>query len=447
MPPGPIRSAPAPTRRREAGPAGAWRGRAAATLWMIGFATACALPPLAPPQSPWSEPGQIEPQRPPLVEQPASDLPPPGGLRAHSGAFRRIPLQWDPMLDLEVGGYLVEVADAADGFFAPLVPVWGRGHLAIVAGEPLAPLGDGETRYFRLRAFAPDGRLSPQASTVVVATTAPLPDAPIGLRAYSRQPREVPLAWRVSEDASVEGYRLERSPGKDGPWQVVAELTDRYQTSFVDEGLGDLRVFYYRVAARNAGGAVGPESQPVRAVTKPKPLPPLDLRLERQGLGVNQLGWEPNVEPDILEYRLYREEPEGQQLIASAPREQQRIVDTTVRAGEPAVYTLVAVDRTGLTSRSSNVVRADGVGYGLEVTPRPDGVQLEWDPRSDEDFVRARIERAGWFAVEIMGVTGEGVFVDRDVEPGDRFYYRVILERADGSEAPPSQALEVTVPE
>jgi fibronectin type 3 domain-containing protein len=422
-------------------------GRTTALVLALGLATACTTPPLGLELPRWNPPGKSEPWRPPLVERPAIDLPPPGGLRAHSGAFRRIPLQWDPMLDLEVGGYLVEVAAAADGEFTALVPVWGRGNLAIVAGEPLAPLGDGETRYFRLRAFSPDGRLSPHASNVVVGSTASLPDAPLGLRAYSRQPREVPLAWRVSNDPTVEGYVLERSPGEEGPWQVVARLGDRHQASFVDEGLGDLRVFYYRVAAQNAGGALGEPSKPVRAVTKPKPLPPLDLRLERQGLGVNRLTWEPNVEPDILEYRLYREEPEGRRLIASASRDQRSIEDTSVRASEPTAYTLIAVDRSGLASRPSNLVRAEGVGYGLEVTPGPGEVRLEWDPRSSENFVRARIERAGWFSVEVLGVTDEGLFVDRDVQPGDTFYYRVILERADGSEAPPSKAREVTVPE
>ena len=123
------------------------------------------------------------------------------------------------------------------------------------------------------------------------------------------------------------------------------------------------------------------------------------------------------------------------------------MADTSVRAGEAAEYILVAVDRSGLASRPSNTVRAEGVDYGLEVTPAPDGVRLEWDPRSAENFVRARIERAGWFAVEVLGVSEEGVFVDRDVEPGDTYFYRVVLERADGSEAPASSALEVTVPE
>lgn len=162
---------------------------------------------------------------------------------------------------------------------------------------------------------------------------------------------------------------------------------------------------------------------------------------------MNRLAWEPNVEPDILEYRLYREEPDGQRLIASAPPDQLSLADATVRASQATAYTLVAVDRTGLTSRPSNLVRAEGVGYGLEATPQPDGVRLEWDPRSAENFVRARIERASWFSVEVVGMTEEGVFVDRDVEPGETFYYRVVLERADGSEAPPSQALEVSVPE
>ena len=38
-------------------------------------------------------------------------------------------------------------------------------------------------------------------------------------------------------------------------------------------------------------------------------------------------------------------------------------------------------------------------------------------------------------------------FAHRDVKPGETLRYRLVGVRADGSEAPPSPLLEVTVPE
>jgi hypothetical protein len=385
---------------------------------------------------------------PPLVTHPPASLPAPEGLRATSGEYRRIPLQWDPLLRGEVGGYRIERSGSRDGPFRPLAEIWGRGMTARVDGAGEAPLGDAVTRYYRIRAFTPEGRLSERVSEVVVGTTAPLPDPPQGLQAYSRQPRQVPLSWQPSPDPHVAGYRVERSPTSDGPFERIAELAGRHAIAHVDEGLGDLRVFYYRVAAVNPDGVPGPWSEPVRAVTKPAPLPPLALRVESQQLGANVLRWEPNVEEDIAEYRLYRRFPDAPpRLVTSVPAGATRARDPGVAAGESATYVLVAVDRDGLASRPSEPVVAEGTRYAVAADATPERVRLRWDPRSDEGFAGARIERVGWLGSRVLGSSADGEFIDREVEPGGIYRYVVVLTRPDAGEAPPSRPIDVRVPE
>ena len=63
------------------------------------------------------------------------------------------------------------------------------------------------------------------------------------------------------------GYVVYRSPTSRGPFEEVAELSDRYGTAWVDRGLGDLRVFYYRVASRNAAGSRTSTSGPWRRIS------------------------------------------------------------------------------------------------------------------------------------------------------------------------------------
>ncbi len=403
--------------------------------------------------------GPEEPALPTLHESPPAQLPTPEGLRATSGELRSIPLQWDPLLRGDVGGYVIERSHQHHGPFERIAAVAGRAITAYVDtgtseraraedAEPQAPLGDETTRFYRVRAFSADGHLTATASQVVAATTSPPPAPPEGLRAYSHQPRQVPLGWRASQDPNTALYVVERSPTSGGPFEPVAELQGRHHTVHVDRGLGNLRVFYYRVSAVNSAGGRGEPTQPVRAVTKPEPLPPLGLRVAERRLGANRLSWDTNVETDIVEYQLLRirEGTDAPELVASVPVDTTSAEDTGVAAGEPLAYTVIARDRDGLESDPAQPIAVASEGYGLSARVKPEGVVLEWNPRKAEGFRGARVfSRRGLRRREIAFVDGSR-YLDRDVVPGRRYRYTVVLERADATQAPPSAPVEVVVP-
>lgn len=398
---------------------------------------------------PWAAPPP-EPGPAALIFDPPSELPPPEGLSAISAQYREVPLSWDPVLRPDVAGYLVESADARDGPFSECAILDDRGVLAWVdRGNPHAPLEDVTTRFYRLRSFGHDRHVSAESSEVVVATTAALPDPPSGLRAYSRQPRSIPLAWEASKDPVVAGYSVERSPGPDGPFEVVAELEGRHTTHLLDSGIGNLRVLYYRVSSLNPGGERGPPSAALRAVTKPAPLPPVGLRVEARRLGAITLAWEPNVEVDLHYYRLlrWRSGETEPVVVAAVSADRHQVEDTRVGAAEALHYALVAVDRDGLESRPSEAIGALGLGYEWRAELLPDRVRLEWNGRPEEGFVGARITRSGWFWRHFEREIGEAKWLDRDVEPGRRYRYVIELLHEDGWSAPPSRTLELQLPE
>ena len=115
--------------------------------------------------------GRAEPAAPPepaLVYDPPADLPAPEAVHATSGQYREIPLRWDPVLVPGVAGYVVEGAVSAAGPYRVRATLRDRGVLAWVdRGEPDEPLGDGAERFYRVRAFAHDGRVSSTVSPVV----------------------------------------------------------------------------------------------------------------------------------------------------------------------------------------------------------------------------------------------------------------------------------------
>jgi len=396
-------------------------------------------------------PGAAAPPAPPepaLVYDPPTELPAPEAVRATSGQYREIPLRWEPVLIPGVAGYVVESALAETGPFRVRATLRDRGVLAWVdRGEPDEPLGDGAARFYRLRAFAHDGRVSSTASPVASATSAPLPAPPEGLRGWSRQPRSIPLTWDPSSDPIVAGYTVERSPNPSGPFEVIAELEGRQSTHLLDAGLGNLRVLYYRVSARNPGGKRGPPSDVLRAVTKPAPLPPIALHVESQRLGAIAFTWEPNVENDLLGYRLRRwRAGHPAQTVTYVGADKTRAEDLRVAAEADYDYALIAVDRDGLESRPSTPLHVAGVGYEWRARANAKEVQLSWNARAYEGFVRAHITRSGGFWQERTFVTESAQLRDADVAPGRTYRYRIQLERGDGSRAPASPPIEIAVP-
>ncbi len=403
--------------------------------------------------------GTHEPTAPVLVESPALELPAPEGLEAASGELRAIPIRWAPRLTGDVAGYVIERASRRGGPFDRIAVLPGRFETTYIdRGDDAAPrqapaedradLGDGASFYYRVRIFDSEGRIAP-ASAPIRATTAHRPAAPKGLRAYSYQPRKVALSWDPVPDPTVVGYVISRSPSKQGEYLEIARLESRFATSYVDRGLGALRVFYYRVASVNAAGGVGERASEVRAVTKPEPLPPIELRLQSQRLGINQLAWEPNAEEDIAGYRLLRrrEGTSSEEIVTTLEPAATAAEDREVGAGERLSYSVVAFDGDGLESDPSDPVEVESVGYGLRARPQEGGIYLTWDAEVQQGFATARILRERIFGSdEIARVPSEG-FVDSDVQPGRSYRYQVILVREDGSEAPPSAVVEASVPE
>jgi hypothetical protein len=411
------------------------------------------------------------PTAPALFASALADLPAPHGLRATSGELRQVPLRWEPLLAGDIAGYVIERSDSREGPFDQLATLAGRlttTHIDACAPPPPVPAGsgrggradlaavsavpepvDGVTCFYRVRAFSATGHLGAVASEVVAATTAPPPAAPEDVRTYSHQPRMVPLSWRASEDPTVIGYRVERSPTSRGPFEEIARIAGRHRSTYADRGLGELRVFYYRVASVNADGGVGAGSEAVLAVTKPEPLPPLGLHVASRHLGANRIAWQPNVEHDVTAYRLLRirADADAPELVTTVIAPATEAEDASVAAGEQLSYTVVAIDSDDLKSAPAEPLVVVGETYDLQASARADGIHLQWKARSDEGYHGARVVREGRLRDREFQVLGTGRWIDTDVKPGRRYRYRVILVRPDGSVAPRSAPVEIRVPD
>jgi hypothetical protein len=400
------------------------------------------------------------PEPPVLSEAPPARIAAVEGLRTVSGELRTIPLRWDPVLAGDVGGYAVERATAAEGPYQRIAVVMGRFQTAhsdrgldlgakLNARETAGDLGDGNTYYYRVRPFDSRGHLGAQVSPPQSGTTAARPTAPTGFRSYSQLPRQVALSWDPSADPSVAGYEVSRSPSANGTFLPVAKLDGRYNTTWVDRGLGDLRVFYYHVSAVNAAGGASDPSPAERAVTKPEPLPPLGLHVAERALGRNVLAWERNVERDLAGYRVLRRREGGErdEVVAEVSADTLRVTDSAVGAGEGIAYHALAFDRDGLESEPSDAIETQSVGYGLAAEVVGDSVTLRWDEEILRELSAVRLLVDGALGEQELMRANAPRYVHRGVRAGSTLRYRLVGVRPDGSEAPPSPVLEVKVPE
>ncbi len=384
-----------------------------------------------------------------------SDLLPPVGLRLTSSDDRSIGLAWDPVLVGDVAGYAVLRRSDPVGEFTLIGQTGSRfGSVFGDEGEGEGRLGDGQTYSYQIHPYDSEGRVS-QSYAHISATTEPAPDTPTGLRAYSNLPRTVVLAWDPSERSSTSGYIVMRSPTVAGPWERVGRLERRLDTVYEDTVPGDLRVMYYRIVALNRFGGESNETEPVRAVTKAEPLPPMDLDVSARRLGRVELRWAPNVESDLRAYEVWRASRNGdgwhdEERIAAVEAPETRFEDREVGCGQAVRYRLRAVDRDALTSRYSRPLETTGETIGLHlVTSERGPSQLHWDPERAAGWPVARVYEVRVIRPDRLLATTDASHVSlATLAPGKRRLAVVLSEQPPdlaGRVAGPTQRCELTV--
>ena len=379
---------------------------------------------------------------------------PPTGLRVNSTEARQIALAWDPVLVGDVEGYAV-LRSGVEGSFTAIGRTGSRFATVYTdAGRSFERLGDAATYRYRIHALDPDGKLGREYAEVS-ATTDPPPESPTGLRAYSNLPRRVVLAWDPNLSHDVSGYAVMRSPTLAGPWDRVAEIDGRLATVHEDPVPGDLRVLYYGLVALNEFGGESAMTEPIRAVTKAEPLPPIGLGVAARRLGAVDLVWQPNVERDLQGYRVFRAESRAaswrsERLIATPGPGETAFTDPHVGCAQQLRYRILAVDADGLESDYSKALEVTGEDLGLFTQRDSRGaLLLHWNTERASAWPTARIiEVIPAFPDRTLGqVPSAGPFRLGGLAPGER---RVGVTLAHpprmGTEAPdPAPRCEVSV--
>ncbi len=319
------------------------------------------------------------------------------------------------------------------------------------------------TYYYKVAAEDAAGNLSAASNeaSAIVGDTSP-PTAPGTLSATGAVGKAT-LSWgAASDNVGVTRYDLYRSTSSGFTPSTANRIAQPSGTSYVD--LTTPGTYYYKVAAEDAAGNLGPASNEASATVSADTTPPstpANPAASVTGGSVN-LSWSASSDDvGVTRYDLYRSTSSG-----FTPSTANRIaqpggtsyVDSGLAIGT-YYYKVVAEDAAGNLSTPSSEVSASvadstppSAPTSLAASVLGANVSLSWNPSNDNiGVLRYDLYRgtsAGFAASaanRIAQPTGTA-YSDNGLAAGS-YYYKVAAEDAAGNLSPVSNEVVATIPD
>ncbi|MRJ03000.1 MAG: fibronectin type III domain-containing protein [Epsilonproteobacteria bacterium] len=355
-----------------------------------------------------------------------------------------IALEWTPIYDEKIEGYYLYRGER-NGPLKRIAKIGDR-YSSHYLDRGLQP---GHLYRYRITSFK-GGSESPPSQPVEVKTL-PIPDSVPFISAIDHLPREVKLIWRPHPYLKIDRYILERREPKDREWQKIAEIKGRLNVEYIDRGLKDNRVYYYRLFAKSCDGLLSRPSKVIEASTKPRPSTVRGLTASRNLPRKIVVQWKRNPEEDIAYYKVYKSLFEIGPYVVEAKVQGTSYTDKIKEDGVRRYYKVTAVDRDGLESFKQYV---PVVG---ETLPKPlhpliirhdfDGkrVELVWEPQDNRavSYIVKKREIVGLFKYNdyIFKNIHSTRFVDTKLRPDAKYIYRVYAVDRYGLQSDPSNEI------
>ena len=385
-------------------------------------------------------------------------------LHASSSGLRHIQLFWEPSQDPTVKEYVIYRGSNKEGPFAKIAIVSGREQQTYVdKGQPTGYsrygiLEDNRTYFYTIRTRNIVG-VESNDSPVVPATTRGKPQPPTDLRAFDCQPRKVPLSWTAPPDPEVVGYAVFRSLQAKGAFKQIDFVSGRESQQYVDDGSWDHPLkndttYWYKVRSVNVVEAQSPDSATVHATTKAAPVAVQGLSAQNGLFRRVILRWQPNPEPDIRGYEIFRGTiiDAVHTKIGTTRPGTTSLTDTGLADGRTYWYQVRAIDRDGLIGRRSAVIQATTKHppkrpEGLKATIAARDILLTWQASPEPDIDHYEISN-GNFLSALVGQSTKPLFrLKVSEKPGSELRFMVRAVDSDGLKSEYSEPLVFIVPE
>ena len=381
-----------------------------------------------------------------------ADLPTVASIRSIT-SMTAAGLEWNMVPSMKIEGYRIYRLDpnAEDKKLKRIAQVDDRYSTHFVD----TGLKPGTEYIYQISTYDKEGYESKQSSPTRV-RTAPMIHSVSFVRAITDLPHRIKLIWRPHQDMRVVAYVVERSTvSHPEKWEKLGEVKNRLSAEYMDKNLGDGEVYVYRVRCKLCNGLVTPPSQPVKAITKPLPLPPEDLQATHDLPKRIHLTWKPSPTRDVVFYKVYRAPFAIGFYNYHAKVEGTSFDDQIGEDGKEYYYKVTAVDKDGLESEMPEAP-VTGATLGRPAAPTVTAAKIAfnhaiilWEPvdnRADHyNVIRTHWEGLSKKKKIFTNIYGTKL-VDNTMVPGVKYTYRVVEVDRHGIESEPSKEVSLYLP-
>ncbi len=360
-----------------------------------------------------------------------------------------VALEWTPLYSEKVAGYYLYRGE--QGKKLQRIATIKNRYSSHYIDKNLKP---DRVYIYAMSVYTKYGRESRPSAPVRVRTL-PIPESVPFIKAIDHLPREVKIIWRPHPYQRVEWYIIERSEPNSDKWRQIATIKGRLIAEYIDKGLKDNHIYFYRIKVKTCDGIISKPSKVVKASTKPRPRIVNGLQASKNLPKKIILHWQPNSEPDIVYYTVYRSIFEIGPYMTIAKVRGTRYIDLINEDGATYYYKVTAVDKDGLESFKQDVP-AVGTTLGKPMPPVVLDYKVEgytffvtWespDKRAVSYIIKKR-EKEGFLRVNeyiFKNIHGTS-FTDAGLKSGAKYSYEIIAVDKYGIPSKPSKKIEFTI--
>ncbi len=312
-------------------------------------------------------------------------------------------------------------------------------------------LTDGVTHYYKIQAVDEAPNFSP-FSEIVSGIPGDIisPSRPEGLTVLSSgESGSSMLLWVANTENDIAGYRIYRSTD-NSYYEFIAEVIGGETTTFIDHGLTDEMLYFYRITAIDEVPNESPQSDTVSYV--PHTLPPTPTGLTVTPLpegGALNISWNPITDTSVAFYTIYRStDDENYILIAAISLGTEYYTDIHLEDGVTYYYKITSSIKArvyedfretdywfyieSLETTSAGGVPRDTIPpvapSGLIATQGSEGIHLIWDSYGDGDVTSYNVYRylsSGSTGSLVASGIESTNWTDSTASKGQLYYYSI----------------------